>query len=60
MAALCGKDPPRRSRISPASERELVLAAKAGDRDARDRLVEAFMPLVGGVARIYRGSPAVD
>src|SRR4051794_40936377 len=60
MEALCDKDPPGRPRLSPASERELVLGAKAGDHDARDRLVETFMPLVGGVARIYRGCPAVD
>ncbi len=45
---------------SPARERELVLAAQAGDQGARDELIEAYMPLVGGIARIYRGSPAVD
>jgi RNA polymerase primary sigma factor len=60
MEALCDTAPSGRPRLSLASERELVLAAKAGDHEARDRLVEAFMPLVGGVARIYRGSPAVD
>ena len=60
MEVLREKVPPGRPRLSPASERELVRAAKAGDREARDRLIEAFMPLVGGVARIYRGSPTVD
>lgn len=45
---------------SHARERELVLAAQAGDRGARDELIEAYMPLVGGIARIYRGLPAVD
>ena len=60
MEALCDKDRPGRPRLSLESERELVQGAKAGDDEARDRLIEAFMPLVGGVARIYRGSPAVD
>jgi RNA polymerase sigma factor (sigma-70 family) len=41
-------------------ERELVLAAQAGDQGARDELIEACMPLVGGIARIYRGVPAID
>jgi DNA-directed RNA polymerase sigma subunit (sigma70/sigma32) len=41
-------------------ERRLVLAAKGGDRAACDELVTAFQPLIAGVARIYRGSPAVD
>ena len=52
-------DPPR-ARLTLAGERALVQAAKAGDRAARDQLIDAFMPLIGGVARIYRGSPAVD
>jgi RNA polymerase sigma factor (sigma-70 family) len=47
-------------RLSLARERELIRAAQAGDHEARDQLTEAFMPLVGAVARIYRGSPAVD
>jgi RNA polymerase primary sigma factor len=37
-------------------ERDLVRAAVAGDRDARAALVEAFMPLIGSVARNYRAS----
>ena len=37
-----------------------MLAAEEGDAGARDRLVEAFMPSIASVARIYRGSPAVD
>ena len=40
-------------------ERELVLAAKAPDAFARRALVETFLPLIGGVARMYRRSPAV-
>jgi RNA polymerase sigma factor (sigma-70 family) len=43
-----------------ASERDLVAAAQAQERDSREALVEAFLPLVGSVARIYRGSMAVD
>jgi RNA polymerase sigma factor (sigma-70 family) len=50
----------RCARLPLACERELVEAAKAGDTRARDELIEAFMPLVGGVARVYRGSPGVE
>jgi RNA polymerase sigma factor (sigma-70 family) len=45
---------------SLAAERQLVLAARSGDPEMRDRLVDAFMPLVGSVARIYRDSATVD
>jgi RNA polymerase sigma factor (sigma-70 family) len=38
----------------------LVVAAKEGDPDARDELVERFMPLISSFARMYRGSRAVD
>jgi RNA polymerase sigma factor (sigma-70 family) len=41
-------------------ERELVAAARSGDRQARARLVEAFMPLIASVARMYRESPGVQ
>jgi len=47
-------------RLPAAREHELVLAAQAGDDDARDRLIEAYLPLIGRVARIYRGSTGVD
>jgi RNA polymerase primary sigma factor len=48
-------------RRMPASvERGLVLAAEHGDPDARAKLVDAFMPLIASVARIYRNSRAVD
>jgi RNA polymerase sigma factor (sigma-70 family) len=50
----------RRPRLPLSLERELVLAAQDGDREARDALIEAFMPLVASIARIYRGSAAVD
>jgi RNA polymerase primary sigma factor len=42
-----------------AAERTLILRAQDGDAHARDELVEAFMPLVASVARLYRGAPAV-
>jgi RNA polymerase primary sigma factor len=47
-------------RLAPAAERELVLAAMAREPRAREQLVHVFLPLIASVARIYRGSPAVD
>ena len=44
----------RRPQLGQDDERRLVLAAKGGDRAARARLVEAFMPLIGALARTYR------
>jgi RNA polymerase sigma factor (sigma-70 family) len=41
-------------------ERALVLAAQAGDPHARHELVQRFLPLIGGVARTYRGLPSVE
>jgi RNA polymerase primary sigma factor len=49
-----------RERLAAAAERELVLAAKHGGAAEREALVEAFVPLVGSVARIYRGRAQVD
>ena len=37
----------------------LIDAAQAGDRRAREELVEAFLPLIAGVARVYRGSRTI-
>lgn len=48
-----------RPRLPIATERRLVQAAKDGDRRAREELVEAFLPLIAGVARVYRGSPSI-
>src|ERR1700745_1309821 len=48
-----------RPRLPGAVERRLRDAAQAGDRPAREELVEAFLPLIAGVARVYRGSPAI-
>ncbi|HEY0363839.1 MAG TPA: sigma-70 family RNA polymerase sigma factor [Solirubrobacteraceae bacterium] len=54
-----GRDPSRRTRLPPAAERRLVLAARENAED-RERLIEGFMPLIGSVARLYRGFPTVD
>jgi RNA polymerase sigma factor (sigma-70 family) len=50
----------RGPRLPAALERQLVAAAKAGDRSARAQLVEAFLPAIGGVARVYRGRGGVE
>jgi hypothetical protein len=41
------------------NDRELVLAPKACRREARGALIEAFTPLIGNVARGYRGASGV-
>ncbi len=46
----------QRPRLSASVEQRLVRQALGGDRDARARLVEAFLPLIGSVARNYRSS----
>jgi RNA polymerase sigma factor (sigma-70 family) len=43
-----------------AAERALVLRAKAGGPRDREELVKWFAPMIGGVARAYRRSTAVD
>ena len=48
-----------RARLPAGVERRLIDAAQAGDRRAREELVEAFLPLIAGVARVYRGSQAI-
>jgi len=48
-----------RPRLAAAAERRLVAAAQAGDRRAREELVEAYLPLIAGVARLYRGSATI-
>lgn len=48
-----------RPRLPGSVERRLVQAAQAGDRRAREELVEAFLPLIASVARVYRGSPTI-
>ncbi len=49
----------QRARLPPSVERRLVKEAIAGDRLARAELVEAFLPLIGSVARNYRSSPRI-
>jgi RNA polymerase primary sigma factor len=39
---------------------QLVLAAQRRENGKREELIDEFMPLVGGVARLYRGSSAVN
>jgi RNA polymerase sigma factor (sigma-70 family) len=48
-----------RPRLPVTTERRLVHAAQDGDLRAREELVEAFLPLIAGVARVYRGSPSI-
>jgi len=49
----------QRGRLPASLEERLVREAIAGDRNARAELVEAFLPLIGSVARNYRGSPQI-
>jgi RNA polymerase sigma factor (sigma-70 family) len=49
----------QRARLPRQAEQRLVRAAIAGDAGARAELVEAFLPLIGGVARTYRASRQV-
>jgi RNA polymerase primary sigma factor len=58
--ARLARDRDARGRLTAAAERELVLAAKLGGEQARHELVEAFVPLIGGVARIYRSRSQID
>jgi RNA polymerase sigma factor (sigma-70 family) len=39
--------------------RDLVMEAKGGDLESRAALVDEMLPLIGSVARLYRGSPGV-
>ena len=48
------------SRLTTSAERRLVHEAQRGDAGARERLVDAFLPSIGHVARQYRGCRAVD
>ena len=48
------------SALSPELERQLVAAARDGDAQARAELVDAFLPLIASVARLYRSTPSVE
>jgi RNA polymerase sigma factor (sigma-70 family) len=50
----------RRPMLPETVERELIAAAQAGDPLARARLVEAFLPLIASVARLYPESPRIE
>lgn len=53
------RDLGKRPRLPAGIERRLVVAAQAGDRRSREELVEAFLPLIASVARVYRGSETI-
>jgi RNA polymerase primary sigma factor len=42
-------------RLTARQERDLVIAAECGDSDACRKLVEAFLPAIGGLARSFQG-----
>lgn len=42
-------------RLTPRQERDLVIAAEAGDAEACRMLVEAFLPAIAAIARRYHG-----
>jgi RNA polymerase primary sigma factor len=50
----------RAAALAPAHERELVLAAAAGDHAACEELVDTFLPAIAGVARRYRSAFGVE
>ncbi len=49
----------QRARLPQAAEQKLIRDAVAGDARARAELVEAFLPLIGSVARNYRTSDRI-
>src|SRR5215217_3058710 len=49
-----------REPMDAAAEDALVRRAQAGDRAAREALVEHLLPLIGAVARSYRTGGAVQ
>jgi RNA polymerase sigma factor (sigma-70 family) len=57
---VAGESAPPSAALTPARERQLVLASAAGDRGASEELIEAFLPAIAGIARMYRSVPAVD
>jgi RNA polymerase primary sigma factor len=46
--------------LSPKRERDLLVAAAVGDPAATADLVEAFLPAISGIGRLYRNTPGVD
>ena len=54
-----GRGPSSAHRLRPCCELDLVTAAQR-DADARDALLEAFSPLIAGVARKYARATSVE
>jgi RNA polymerase sigma factor (sigma-70 family) len=50
----------RRPMLHPDAERALIVAAQAGDPSARAQLVEAFLPMIASLSRMYRDSPRIE
>ncbi|MGZ6575124.1 MAG: sigma-70 family RNA polymerase sigma factor [Solirubrobacteraceae bacterium] len=46
--------------LEPGALRDLVAAAQARERGGREELIATVAPLIGSVARIYRGCGAVS
>jgi len=46
--------------LTRARERQLVMKAAAGDSRASEELVDAFLPAIAGVARLYRNVATVE
>ena len=46
--------------LTPVHERQLVLAAAAGEQSATEELIDTYMPAIAGIARMYRSAPSVD
>jgi RNA polymerase sigma factor (sigma-70 family) len=59
-ASSCRPPHRRRPPLWPATERRLVLAARAGSDEARLDLIEAFRPQMAGIARMYAGAATID
>ena len=51
-----GGPPVAHERLTASQERDLVIAAECGDSEACRRLVEAFLPAIGNLARRFHGS----
>jgi DNA-directed RNA polymerase sigma subunit (sigma70/sigma32) len=50
----------RRPALTEAALAEVIGAAKGGDRDARARLIEAFLPRIASLARTYRQRTRIE
>jgi RNA polymerase primary sigma factor len=48
------------SPLSSKHERELIAASDGGDANATEELVEAFLPAIDSVARLYRSFSSLD